>query len=264
MSRAVRYTWNRLKSRQAGTITFTACGAQRFETPANNYSGFIAATFGERDLNIVRFWPHVLKNGSVFFDVGANIGLYSISASKYVGPAGRVIGFEAHPMIHRYLVSNVARNAVVNVVAENLAVGAESGEARIAFCDNNAGQTHVASTTEDGVVVPMVTLDDYCFRNGISRIDYIKVDVEGYELQVIKGAASIISASDSILIQTEFVSQNLRRYGSPDELVELLTAWGFLPHTITWSNGSAQVLDSLEGYRGEVVWSRTDLTSSVG
>jgi FkbM family methyltransferase len=259
MFHAVRHMWKEKLAGKDGKVRFTACRGRIFESPINNFSAFAAATFDERDLNITRYWPRVLRTGSIFFDVGANIGLYCISASRHVGADGQVVGFEAHPTIYRYLETNVARNGIENIAVENLAVGAENGRIRIAFSARNPGETHVAAGSEQGVSVPLVTLDDYCAGNGIERIDYLKIDVEGYETHVINGAAAIIAASESILIQTEYEPRHLQRYGSSTELVNLLRNWGFRPHTIAW-DGAAWPLDSFDKYRGgEIVWSRVDL-----
>lgn len=258
---ALRALWYLWRERLLGgdRIAFTACGGYRFESPRHNYSSFVTAIFGQRDLNIVRFWRRYLRPGSVFFDIGANIGLYTVPASQHVGRLGRVIGFEAHPLIYRYLSGNVARNCDGNVVIENLAVGAESGEIKIAFNTSNPGETHVATRTEAGESVPVVALDEYCARHDISRIDYMKLDVEGYETNVLRGATRIIDASESILIQTEYEPRHLQRYGRPMELPELLRDWGFRPHRVDWA-GAAEPLPSFDRYHGEIIWSRRDLS----
>lgn len=258
--RALWYLWRERFALGGDRIAFTACGGHKFESPRHNYSSFVTAIFGQRDLNIVRFWRRYLRPGSIFFDVGANIGLYTVPASQQVGPQGRVIGFEAHPSIYQYLRRNVARNCDGNVAVENLAVGAESGEIKIAFHTSNPGETHVATAAEAGEPVPVVALDEYCAQHGIPRIDYMKMDVEGYETNVLRGATRIIEASESILIQTEYEPRHLQRYGRPMELPEMLLGWGFRPHRIDWRDGAAEPLSSFERYHGEIIWSRRDLS----
>lgn len=252
-----------LREQMAGAegMEFEACGGRRFRSPRNNISSFIAAIFEQRDLNIVRFWQRRLKPGAVFFDVGANIGLYAVPASQQVGPDGRVICFEAHPAIHAYLRRNLARNTGGNAVAENLAVGSRSGETRITFNAGNPGENHVARGGEAGETVRIVALDDYCAGAGIGRVDYMKIDVEGYEINVLRGAERLVAASPEILIQTEYEPVHLSRYGAPSELGDLLAGWGFRPYRIAWRDGAAIPLDSLAGYTGEIVWSRRDLAA---
>lgn len=257
-ARALAFTWQ--EQRHApGDVEFTACRGQRFLSPPHNISSFIAATFDERDLNIVRFWDHALPPEPVIFDVGANIGLYTLPAGHRAGQGGRVVGFEAHPVTFRYLQRNAARQANPRIVIENLAVGAESGRAALTFNATNPGETHMATAEESGEVVPVIALDDYCRERGIPRIDYMKIDVEGYEANVLRGAAGIIAASPGILIQTEYEPRHMARYGDPAAAEQLLAGWGFRPHQIDWRSGRAGALPALDGYRGEIIWSRQPL-----
>lgn len=240
-------------------MAFTACGGRRFRTPRNNISSFIAAVFDERDLNIVRFWRKALSTGSVFFDVGANIGLYTVPASLQVGPSGRVVCFEAHPVLCRFLRDNVALNGLGNVVVENMAAGERAGELRIAFNALNPGETRIALPGEQGETIGVISLDEYCASHRIARIDYIKLDVEGYEATVLRGAEKIIRASPDILLQTEYEPLHLGRYGRTEELAELLLGWEFKPHSVSWSNGAPHAVQALDKFAGEIIWSRSEL-----
>ncbi|WP_374300698.1 FkbM family methyltransferase [Ferrovibrio sp.] len=254
-TRAMAFTW-REQVKAAGDVEFTACRGRHFSSPPNNISSFIAATFDERDLNITRFWNHALPPEPIIFDIGANIGLYTVSAGRFAGQGGLVVGFEAHPATFRYLERNAARQPGARIVVENLAVGAQSGQARIAFNASNPGETHMSSGEEHGDPVFMVALDEYCLQHAIPRIDYMKIDVEGYEANVLRGAEAIIAASPDILIQTEYEPRHLARYGDPGTVERLLRGWNFQPHEIAWRSGRPRPLNSLDGYRGEIVWSR--------
>jgi len=255
-ARAVAFTWAEQQA-APGHFEFRACNGARFQSPPNNISSFIAATFGERDCNIVRFWRHALRPGAVFFDVGANIGLYTVSACRLAGRDGRVVAFEAHPETFRYLYRNVSRNIAAGVTIENLAVGARPGFAPIVFNAGNPGETHVAASNENSdTVVRAVTLDDYCRKAKIAAIDYMKIDVEGYEASVLNGARDIIAASDGILIQTEYEPRHMARYGDSGSMAALLTDWGFRPFRIGWTTGEPHPIADLGNHSGEVVWSR--------
>ena len=257
-TRALAFTW-REQAIASGDVEFTACRGHRFLSPPGNISSFIAATFDERDLNITRFWDHALPPEPVFFDIGANIGLYTLPASRHAGRKGRVFGFEAHPVTFQYLQRNVNLHADSRIVIENLAVGAASGAAPMTFNAANPGETHMASGGEAGDIVPMVALDDYCREHGVTRIDYMKIDVEGYEAHVLHGAANIIAASPDILVQTEYEPKHMARYGDPATAERMLASWGFHPHEIAWQAGHASPLPALDGFRGEIVWSRRPL-----
>jgi FkbM family methyltransferase len=124
--------------------------------------------------------------------VGANIGLYTVPASIQIATSGLVVCFEAHLFDCRFLRHNMARSCTGDVITENLAVGSESGSTRIAFSSANPGETPVARPDEIGDAARIVSLDDYCARSGIDRIDYLKIDVEGHEINVLRGAREII------------------------------------------------------------------------
>lgn len=257
-ARSVAFTW-REQVTNGETMAFKACGGCSFRSPRNNISSFIAAVFDQRDLNIVRFWKKALPAGAVFFDIGANIGLYTVPAALHVGRIGRVVAFEAHPVIAGFLRDNVARNRVTNVAMENMAVGEANGQTRIAFNDRNPGETHIAAGEEEGELVPIVSLDSYCARHDIRRVDYMKLDVEGYEAAVLRGARDIVAASPNILLQTEYEPAHLSRYGAVDALARLLTEWGFKPYSIEWATGQPRPISSVRDFAGEIVWSRAPL-----
>lgn len=254
MARAVGFTL-REKFASSNDVQFATDDGHVFLSPPDNISSFIAGVFGQRDLHVYRFWQRHLRPDAVFLDVGANIGLYGVPAGAVVGARGAVICFEANPATYRYLAHNLARNGRANVMAENLAVGAESGEIRIATAARNAGEVHVATEAEEGEIVPLVSLDAYCGAHGIDRVDYIKIDVEGFEASVLYGARRIIAENADILVQTEYEPAHLARYGDPDALVRLLRAQGLTPYSLAWGDGTASPLETLEDYRGEIVWS---------
>ncbi len=258
MARAVGFTL-REKFASADDVAFATDDGHVFASPPDNISSFIAGVFGQRDLHVYRFWQRHLPQGAVFLDVGANIGLYGVPAGAAVGPRGAVICFEANPRTYRYLIRNLARNRRANVMAENLAVGAETGEIRIATGARNAGEVHVATETEEGEVVPMVSLDAYCAEHGIDRVDYIKIDVEGFESAVLSGARRVIADNPDILVQTEYEPAHLARYGDPGALVRLLRGQGLKPFALAWADGAASPIEELDGYRGEILWSRRNL-----
>lgn len=262
VARSISFTL-REKFAAAGDVEFATEDGHVFVSPPDNISSFIAGVFGQRDLHVWRFWRRHLPADGVFLDVGANIGLYGVPAAAAVGARGAVICFEANPRTYRYLLRNLARNRRANVMAENLAVGAESGEIRIATGTRNAGEVHVATGAEEGETVPMVSLDAYCAGHGIARVDYIKIDVEGYEASVLAGARRIIAENPDILVQTEYEPVHLARYGDPGALARILLAQGLKPFSLAWADGAAAPIESLDLYRGEILWSRRNLAVAV-
>jgi FkbM family methyltransferase len=163
----------------------------------------------------------VLREGDRSIDAGANIGHLTLVASRRVGSSGEVLAIEAHPEIFGYLEGNLALNRVSNVRATECALGAETGE--VAFTSRRSDDQNFISS--DGTVrVPMRTLDDVV-EPGQTRL--LKLDVEGYELPVLRGAQRTLSSTQ--IVYCELTKDNCRRFGyEPEEIERFLLDQGFV------------------------------------
>jgi len=146
-----------------------------------------------------RFISKFLKPGMTFFDIGANQGFYTLLAAKMVGPGGKVFAFEPVPSQIKKLKRNIKINCFHNIITEQLALGSEKGSANMYACLNGAESlSSLRLPSEDGRVqkkviqVPITTLDNYVYKSNISSIDFIKIDVEGGELDVLKGGINVL------------------------------------------------------------------------
>lgn len=135
----------------------------------------------------LRRFADVLEPGDAVLDIGAQFGIYTLLASRLVGPSGRVAAFEPDPVARRMLERNVATEGASNVEIRHEAVGERSGKGWLAAERLGEG----ASTLADGpggVAVEIVTLADFCARTAIEP-DVVKVDVEGGEAGVLAGSS---------------------------------------------------------------------------
>ena len=145
------------------------------------------------------------RPGDVAVDVGANIGEVSIVFSRRVGDGGRVFAFEPHPRIYRYLSGNLALNRCENVTARNLALG--SAPARVSLSDEKQDDmTRVVSS--GAITVQCSTLDAELPPEPIA---FLKVDVEGSELSVLKGAPGMLART--ACVNCELIDEHCRRGG---------------------------------------------------
>jgi FkbM family methyltransferase len=143
--------------------------------------------------------------GTCVFDVGANVGLVAIELARIVGPAGRVIAIEPMPATAEVLRSNVAESGCRNIEIVNAAAAAVAGEVDLKLAQDAAQHSTAAKMPHGqiakGIVrVPGVTLDDLWDAAGQPQVSYAKIDVEGAEEAVLRGALRMIAATRPQLI----------------------------------------------------------------
>jgi len=152
------------------------------------------ATQGVYDLPLTEALTRLADPGETALDLGANIGYASLVLARAVGPHGRVICFEPNPALLPLLSANVASWSslpISPIQVEAVAVSDSDGEGVLGFPDEYA-QNHGVATLElatDGVAVPIRRLDSF----GITSVGVMKVDVEGHESNVLKGAQSLLA-----------------------------------------------------------------------
>ena len=130
-----------------------------------------------------------VKTGSVVYDIGANVGFYTLLASVLVGGAGRVVAFEPLPANLAYLTKHLALNNVRNTQVIEAAVSDENGTAMFTdITERSSGHFDLSGKLE----VRTVRLDTLCENGEIPLPDVMKIDVEGAEYQVLRGALSIL------------------------------------------------------------------------
>jgi FkbM family methyltransferase len=171
------------------------------------------------------FVARTLRPGETYVDVGANIGLLALRAASIVGAGGRVVAVEAHPRTASFLRENVALNGFGNVEVESCAVGEARGT--VSFSDRRSDdQNAVDPTRHAGMVVPVLPLDELLPESRVPHVHLLKIDVEGFELQALRGAAALLPRVDRILIETS--TSHSAMYGYPvRDVYDLLRAAGF-------------------------------------
>ena len=190
-----------------------------------------------------------LAPGDTFVDVGANIGYYSLLASKRVGSSGRVIGIEACPAVFRQLRENVTRNRLANVRVVNVAVSDRKGVVQLfRGPDHNVGETSIfqGAGFEPGDSVDSAPLEEIVGREDLASARLIKIDIEGAERFVVPTLVPILRSSrvDLELI-VEFHPQYLTEPGQrADDLIQMVNATGFCAYRLEnayWPfNGAAR------------------------
>jgi FkbM family methyltransferase len=179
-----------------------------------------------------KFMLEKVKESQTVFDIGANIGYYSIQFARLT--KGKVFSFE--PIANQYslLSRNIEVNHILNDIAEKIAISDSNEIKRFYLSENEeTGTSSVEIPTNTFEDVLCTTLDDYCKKNGIESIDLIKIDVEGHELKVLRGMDRLLSGGKikNIFIEIHTASLNSAS-SSPEELCSLLQSNDYYPHSI--------------------------------
>lgn len=164
------------------------------------------------------FLSFFLKKGGIFVDIGSNIGLYSLIASKIVGEEGKVYSFEPTPEIFNRLKENIKANRIRNIYPYEIALSNKSGTqpfliSRDGYDAWNSFGKPSEGREFDKILVETTTLDEFIEHSGIEKIDLVKLDVEGWEVNVLHGGIKYFSSSQAAAILVEFTDINQRNAG---------------------------------------------------
>ncbi len=197
-----------------------------------NKNEFINMTIREDEI-IEQFLP---KQGDIVVDIGAHIGHYTLIASKRVGTNGKVVAIEAHPGNFEMLNRNIKLNNLTNVISLNHAVYSKETRIKLYLPGEESGNTIYNTIISDRarnedkfVQVSANTLDYLLQSKEIKqeKVNWIKIDVEGAEFEVLKGATNVLSKSKDIalLIEVHNLTGGKSLYGP---IMEFLNSYNFI------------------------------------
>lgn len=195
------------------------------------------------------------KDNPIVFDVGANVGSYSRDVVA-INPSATVFAFEPHPLTFEKLAANSDAHGKLHPF--NYAVGDKPGHQMLYDRRFSSGTMHASILREviedihkaesSGYAVNVITLDEFIEEKGVARVDLLKIDTEGYELNVLKGGAKAIHAGVFSAIQFEFNEMNIVSRVFFRDFMEVLPQYEFhrmLP-------GGLQKIDRYSPVRCEV------------
>ena len=181
---------------------------------------------GERDRWNFHHIMRLLPADAVVCDVGANFGYYSIMLAASLKGQSRFFAFEPNPVTRLRLERNVALNQLGSAITVlPCALSDTPGTAQMTSRKDNSGAAHICANGETEVEV--TTLDAICDKHQLKRLDFVKIDVEGFEGHVLRGGEKSLRAFRPVLL-VEIMAEQLERAGtSPAELVSLLQDYGY-------------------------------------
>lgn len=189
---------------------------------------------GEYEPGTTRLLRRLAKPGWTMLDVGANIGYFSLLGAALGAPGARAVAFEPNPDLADMLARSVQLNPALDIRLEQLAVGARPGVLPLHLTSDhrNTGLSSLRPDlpdTDGGTIpVTVTTIDDYCAAEGLAP-DLVKIDVEGFELQVLRGADKTLSNAPpgAVICEVDPARED------PQGLIDLMRFYGYVPHTIT-------------------------------
>ena len=194
------------------------------------HKNMLRRVLGLYEVNKVNALCAFLPPGGTFIDVGSNKGDFALIAAKRVGAAGTVIAFEPEPANCDWIRRSLDLNAAANVSLQPVALSDTDGAA-VLFLGEKSGWHSLVSTearhSVAQITVAKRTLDSFLAERGSTRVDVLKIDVEGAELEVLRGARATLAANPHVVLLLDLHPQMGVNVA---EVAAFLTGLGFTLH----------------------------------
>ena len=184
---------------------------------------------GSFEKETLLFFKNSIKPNMTIFDIGANVGLFSLTASAVLKNSGQIYAFEPAEEVYSDFQKNIALNNFQNIQLIQTGVSEKSGEITFNICEDNAYNSINSKPMRKvirKITIPTTTIDDFCKQEKIHQIDIIKVDTEGAEYFILKGGKNILSKDNAPILFLEYNTQILKEVELSD-IRNLLKDFGY-------------------------------------
>ena len=202
-----------------------------------------------------------MANAKEVFDLGANVGVWTVLMNR-ANPQARVHSFEPNPATHALLERNIKQNDCSNVRLNLAAVSDTAGQLNFQVPPNASIFGRVAPVAKgtdvegrfsnaNSFVVPSVRLNEYCKAQSITKIDFLKIDIEGHELAALRGIESFLSQQRIKAIYIETIKANHDRMGTRfSDLLGFISDCGYRFYTLSKAGepGTPVAIDQIKAH----------------
>lgn len=219
------------------TVRMAVCNGIKMKINLRHYNDHLTYWFFKNDIllqNII----DIIKPDDIVMDVGVNIGYYFLNFAKKA-KKGFVYGFEPNPQVFAYWKTNCELNSFQNIKLNNIGLGHFKNLFEMEQINDNLGMNRIVAsgTKSSNFQIEVEKLDDYVSQHGIAKVDVMKIDVEGFEMNVLLGAEKNISKwKPSLFIEID--EGNLQMNNSSFKTMEdWLTSKGYvILNALTFTN----------------------------
>jgi len=188
----------------------------------------------------------VLRPGDTFVDKGACFGYHTLTASLRVGPGGRIYAIEPQPDMFAALEENALCNKATNIVMDNLALSDRAESLQLhRFAGLGVGHTSIATMGQAVFQVhscPAITLDEFIGRRSVGPVALVKLDVEGAEMKILRGAQALLQRPDPPMWVLEVNVETAQACGyQPSDLLAFLSGFGYQAYRPVWGELLRQI-----------------------
>lgn len=246
----------------ASPVTVRTITGATLEVDPRRNRGVDTAVFytGAYEAGTVAFVRDRMAGSGVFYDVGANIGVFTVEVARNLGPSGKVVAFEPAHRAFAILLRNIELNRLGNVIPIPVGLADAPGPRQLYLRpDINLGAASFvaqAGAVPDAVV-GLWRLDDLVAHRKLPDPTVVKVDVEGFELRVLRGAVQLIERARPIIV-TEWSLHHAQDGGGLNDMQQLLAGAGYQPFGFRHGKEHGGPLRSLSDLSGllhdNVVW----------
>jgi FkbM family methyltransferase len=184
---------------------------------------------GDYEPYLKKHFKNLIKKGDFILDIGANIGFHTLYFAELTGVNGKVFSFEPIPINFDALQRNIELNQFPQIKPVNKALGNINTQMNVHINQDaqNPGAFNLFENGEKNTIIACIKGDDYLAENKISKINFIKVDVEGFELEVFKGLTKTIQNSKPIIIFEYDKNYQAKLNENPKAIIQFLANFSY-------------------------------------